>query len=198
MKKVLMCLIIIVSLGFIGCGKTNTATNIPNKATKNIALAATQQTQNTEIQYYFPRAGQHPDKELINIINNTKSNLDIAIYSITDKDIVNAIISAKNRGITVRIISDKVESKNKYQKQELQLLKNAGIPIKINNHRGIMHLKVTIADNSIVTTGSYNYTEAATKYNDEVLVVINNGKVAQDFDAEFEVMWNDNSNFKNF
>jgi phosphatidylserine/phosphatidylglycerophosphate/cardiolipin synthase-like enzyme len=61
-----------------------------------------------------------------------------------------------------------------------------------------MHEKVTIADKSIVTTGSYNYTTAATKSNDEVLVVLNDNSSAQQFENEFERMWNDTKNFKEY
>jgi phosphatidylserine/phosphatidylglycerophosphate/cardiolipin synthase-like enzyme len=150
------------------------------------------------LEYYFPRAGQHPDQVLIGVIGSASSTLDIAIYSITKDNIVQAIAAAKARGVTVRIISDKIESANKYQAQELAVLTGDGIPIKINHHSGLMHLKVTIADDKTVTTGSYNYSAAATDENDEVLVVIHDPKVAQDFDNEFQSMWSDNQKFVDY
>lgn len=61
-----------------------------------------------------------------------------------------------------------------------------------------MHMKVSIVDGSIVTTGSYNYTESASTENDEVLVVICNTKAAADFEAEFQSMWNDTSDYRNY
>ena len=137
MKKALACLLVVVSLNFVGCGKTS------NKV-QNATL--TTQQSGSDVQYYFPRAGQHPDQELIKVINSAKSDLDIAIYSLTKKEIVDAIVSAKKRGVNVRVISDKLESGTKAQSKELAILKNAGIPIKINSHSGLMHMKVTIAD----------------------------------------------------
>jgi phosphatidylserine/phosphatidylglycerophosphate/cardiolipin synthase-like enzyme len=157
--------------------------------------AAVQLSSGGTVQYYFPRAGQQPKPILIGIINSAKSKLDIAIYSFTDTDIANAIVNAKKRGLTVRLITDQTEAQNSYQKSVLNMLKNAGIPIKINSHAGLMHMKVTIADNSTVTTGSFNYTKAAETENDEVFVVINNAKTAQDFDNEFSQMWNDYNNY---
>jgi len=150
------------------------------------------------VQYYFPRAGQAPEPVLVSIISSAKKTLDIAIYSITDQAIGNAIIADKKRGVVVRIISDKTESGNKYQKALLTTLKNAKIPIKINSHSGLMHMKVTIVDNSVVTTGSFNYSNAAETTNDEVFVVLNNSTEAKDFDNEFVSMWNNTSKFKNF
>ena len=150
------------------------------------------------VQYYFPRAGQKPEPVLVNIIDSAKSNVDMAIYSFTDKDIANALISAKKRGVTVRVISDRECSQEKSQKTVLDSLKNKDIPVKINSHTGIMHLKVTIADKNITTTGSFNYTHAAETENDEVFVVLDDPKIASNFDGEFTQMWDDTQNYKNF
>jgi phosphatidylserine/phosphatidylglycerophosphate/cardiolipin synthase-like enzyme len=150
------------------------------------------------VEYFFPRAGQHPDQELIKVINSANSSLDIAIYSLTKPDIVDAILSAEKRGVTVRIITDKEESGGKYQAKELLALSNAGVPIKINSHKGLMHLKVTIADDKVVTTGSYNYTDEATYDNDEVLVIVNDQNIAQNWDNEFQSMWTDNADYRNY
>jgi len=59
-------------------------------------------------------------------------------------------------------------------------------------------MKVSIIDNSIVTTGSYNYSASATNINDEVLIIIKDSKIATDFNNEFNIMWNDNNNYKNY
>ncbi len=150
------------------------------------------------VEYYFPRAGQDPVQPLVNVINSANSSLDIAIYSLTESDIVNAIAAAENRGVAVRVITDREESGNKYQAKELLALSNAGIPIKINSHKGLMHLKVTIADDRTVTTGSYNYTDEATYDNDEVLVVINDQNIAQNWDNEFQSMWADDTDYQDY
>jgi phosphatidylserine/phosphatidylglycerophosphate/cardiolipin synthase-like enzyme len=135
---------------------------------------------------------------LISVINSANSTLDIAIYSLTKDNIVQAIAAAEARGVTVRIITDKSESETDSQSQALDSLKADGIPIKINSHSGLMHMKVTIADSSTVTTGSYNYTNEATYENDEVLVIIHNATVAQDFDTEFQNMWNYNQDYTDY
>ena len=164
----------------------------------SVSSQLTNQLADSKIECYFPRANQDAEKALLNIIDSSKSTLDVSIYSITNNDIVNAIIGAKQRMVDVKVITDKTESKGKTQKNLLQHIKNAGIPIKEDSHKGIMHLKVTIADNQVVTTGSYNYTESAEKYNDEVLVVIHNKNTVNQFSQEFESMWNDNKNFKDY
>jgi phosphatidylserine/phosphatidylglycerophosphate/cardiolipin synthase-like enzyme len=205
MKKLLIGLIIGLSLGAFGCSYANKtvqteSSNIaptqniqPTESTASYALPK----QNNQLKYFFSQTpGQHPDQELIKVINSAQNSLDIAIYSITKKEIVDSIISAKNRGVSIRIITDKQEAATKAQKQELSLLKASGVPIRKNTHKGLMHMKVTIADGKVATTGSYNYSNGATFDNDEVFVVINDTKAAQDFESQFERMWKDNKNFK--
>ncbi len=182
-----------------GCADIANSTANAVKITANAANNAVPGgTATSELAYYFPRDGQHPDRALISVINSSRSNLDIAIYSITLKSIVNAIASAEKRGVAVRIITDKTEAADSSQRRALLNLEKDGISIKINTHPGLMHMKVTIADGSTVTTGSYNYTAQATDENDEVLVVINNPSVSKDFDRQFSRMWNDTADFANF
>jgi phosphatidylserine/phosphatidylglycerophosphate/cardiolipin synthase-like enzyme len=122
----------------------------------------------------------------------------MAIYSFTDISIANAVIADKKHGVTVRVVSDKIEAQNSYQKALLNSLKKAGIPVKANTHQGLMHLKVTVGDGSICTTGSFNYTAAAENQNDEVFVIVNNVATAKKFETEFNRMWGDTKNYTNF
>jgi len=107
-------------------------------------------------------------------------------------------VADKRRGVIVRVITDNECSTDASQKKVLNELKSAGIPIKINTHAGLMHMKVTIVDNTIATTGSFNYTESAENQNDEVFVILRDTKAATDFDLQFVRMWNDNGNFANY
>lgn len=150
------------------------------------------------VRYYFPRDGQAPEPVLVSIMGGAKQNLDVAIYSITDQRVADAMIAAEKRGVKVRMITDASESGTSSQKKLLATVKAAGIPIKINTHSGIMHLKVTIADDDIATTGSFNYTKSAEDTNDEVFVVLDDRMAAADFEAQFTRMWNDTSGFENY
>lgn len=180
---------------------TTTATETQNQK-QNVETPKSQQSTpvseqpKTQIDYAFTRDNQHPEKVLIDIINGAKSNLDIAIYSLTNKEIVKAIQESKKRGVAIRIITDEQEAKNATQAADLKSLKATGIPIKKNTHKGLMHLKVTIADKSVLTTGSFNYSASAATINDEVLVAIYDSKMAQEWDSEFEKMWTDTRNFQ--
>ncbi len=190
-KKNLVCFISVVllaSLLMVGCkntAKANTVTNTGNVDSSNIS-------------YYFSNEGEKPDKQLINLINSSTKTLDVAIYSLTKKDIVEAIISAEKRNVAVRLMSDKTEAATKSQQEELQLIKNSGIPIKINSHSGLLHDKFTVVDGSIIATGSFNYSQSANSVNDENLIIIKDSNIAQGYDKNFNDMWNDKSRFTDY
>ncbi len=155
-------------------------------------------TDTAKVEYYFPRAGQDVQAQLVSIINSAQKTLDIAIYSLTDSQIGSAITQAHERGVAVRIITDQEQAGGQTQKKLLKGLVSAGIPVKENTHSGLMHLKVTIADAKIATTGSFNYTKSAENTNDEVFVILRDETAAKDFDAEFEKMWNDTTGFADY
>jgi phosphatidylserine/phosphatidylglycerophosphate/cardiolipin synthase-like enzyme len=58
-----------------------------------------------------------------------------------------------------------------------------------------MHLKVTIVDKKILTSGSFNYSKATASTNDEVLIMDRDPIAATKWDAEFEMMWSDNKKY---
>lgn len=163
---------------------------------KNIAKADTQN--NTSIETYFTRHQGNLNTILINNINTASKSVYVAIYSITKEDIADSIIEAKNRGLDVKIITDKINSQSKSEEAILKKFQKANIPIKVENHAGLMHMKVCIINNSTVLTGSYNYTENATKENDENLLVIHNADLANQYITEFNSMWNNTNDYTNY
>ncbi|WP_308634868.1 phospholipase D-like domain-containing protein [Paenibacillus silvisoli] len=169
--------------------------------TSACAIYASSSTQSAAVndidaEWAFTQDGGHPDQLLIRVINEAEASLDIAIYSLTKPDIVDAIKKAKKRGVKVRIITDRTQSKGKSQKEALKLLGSAGIPMKVNKHSGLMHLKMTIADGKTATTGSFNYSKSASTDNDEILMVLRNSEVAESFAQQFQEMWGDTEGFE--
>jgi phosphatidylserine/phosphatidylglycerophosphate/cardiolipin synthase-like enzyme len=151
--------------------------------------------QSTKVTSYFTQADEHPETALIAVMDGAKQSLDVAIYSLTKAEIVKAMLNAHKRGVTVRVMTDKIQAAGKSQTVALRTLMDAGIPVKQNTHSGLMHLKVTIADKAIVTTGSYNYSAAATTTNDEVLVVMPDPAMAKSWAQQFQRMWDDKANY---
>lgn len=132
--------VILISSMLAGC--TNVQGSLATNNTQLSSKEVTQQDAPTgNVQFSFTKANQHPETKLKEVISSAHKTLDIAAYSLTDKNIVNVIIEAKKKGVTVRVMSDKQEAENSYQKAALKELQAAGIPVKINSHPGLMHVR---------------------------------------------------------
>ncbi len=113
------------------------------------------------------------DQELIALIDATKKRAYFAMYEFTLKDIADALVAAKRRGVDVRGLVDAGESANSYDAPIMTELSAAGIPIETEHHvdgQGIMHIKALVTDTAYAI-GSYNWTSSATNENDEILEI---------------------------
>ena len=113
------------------------------------------------------------DKEIIALIDAAKSHIYFAMYEFTLKDIADALVAAKKRGVEVRGVVDAGEGANSYDRPIIAELVAAGIPVETEKHAdgsGIMHIKAIVTD-SAYALGSYNWTGSATAENDEILEI---------------------------
>ena len=99
-----------------------------------------------------------------------------------------ALIHAQQHGVVVRVV---MESDN-MDNQEVQQIKDAGIPVIGDQQQGLMHNKFTVIDRSEVWTGSLNYTTSGTYEDNNNLIRIRSAQVAEDYTAEFEEMFTHN------
>ncbi|MFC4769709.1 phospholipase D-like domain-containing protein [Effusibacillus consociatus] len=189
MRKTALGILLLSSMLSSGCSELT-------KPTQGSSQMSTGRTLSESI--YFTQADEHPERAIRSVIQNAKSTLDIAIYSITEDSIVKEIVNAKRRGVKVRVITDDQQVQNKYQNEDIRKLLSEGIPVKVNSHSGLMHLKMTVADRQVFAVGSFNYTKAASTTNDEVLIVLNDPQGAEKCGREFERMWNDSKEFRDF
>lgn len=133
--------------------------------------------------YFTP--GPDCEDNIIELISNAKKNIDVAVYSITNDKIVDALIDAKNRGTQVRIITDRLQSRGK--SSLVPKLEQQGFDIKTNIKHKIMHHKFAIFDGKEVETGSYNWTTSATKSNAENCMFFEQSK--KEFSQQFNYLW---------
>ncbi len=117
---------------------------------------------------------------------NRATTIDIAVYSITNPKIADAIIAAHRRGARVRIVTDRTMAGHK--SSMIDELAAASIPVRVNRRHKIEHNKFAVFDNRRMVTGSYNWTTAATKYNSENCIFLTTP--AQEYTKRFEYLWN--------
>jgi len=115
-------------------------------------------------------------EHIIKIVNKAQYQILVQAYSFTSSEIGEALIKARERGVDIKVLLDKSHLKEK--KSLSPILINNGIDVKIDRVNGIAHNKIMIVDESIVITGSYNFTKAANNRNTENLLIISDPGLA--------------------
>ncbi len=169
-KLLLVCLLFVAH----GCD-ANT------KQKKNQNQNNTTQNQNSNIKVYFSKTSgafykDGADNIIIQSINEATNSIYLAMYNFTNKNIKQAIIDAKNRGLDVKIVTDK-----KYKNIAVfKKFKDIGIiVIDDDDQTKSMHNKILIIDEHIVYIGSANYTVYAFYRNYENIIKIKDKNIAK-------------------
>ena len=123
---------------------------------------------------------------LIQVLNSAQRSLDIAIYELNLDEIGDAILAARDRGVTVRMVTDTDELE---ELETLIRLEEEGIPIVPDERSPIMHNKFVVVDGQAVWTGSWNFTSNDTFRNNNHGIYIQSPELAQNYAAEFEEMF---------
>lgn len=127
---------------------------------------------------------------VLKTIESAQQEIRLMGYSFTSPEVVSALVRAKRRGVDVRIVLDEKGNRSKASQAAMNIVVNAGIPLRTNGRYAIMHDKVIIVDNHTVEAGSFNYTRSAASRNSENVLVINEvPEVAQTYLQHWQSRW---------
>ncbi|MGV9170155.1 MAG: phospholipase D-like domain-containing protein [Promethearchaeia archaeon] len=127
-------------------------------------------------------------------INNAQATLDIQIPYFTSFEdggevdqIIDAIVAAKERGVTVRIITE--EEKDFLEISEH--FESHGIPVVWQDSRWFYanHNKAIIVDGRIVLISSINYSDGSISENREAGVIVEHEEIAQWYQQVYDFDW---------
>lgn len=121
------------------------------------------------------------------LIKGATERIDIAVFYLTHKHLTADLIDAHLRGVKVRVIIDATAAGNGFTKHEL--LRAVGIPVKVENWGGKMHMKSAMIDGKTVITGSMNWTTAGDDTNDENVVIVHDESLAAQYGEFFDGLW---------
>jgi phosphatidylserine/phosphatidylglycerophosphate/cardiolipin synthase-like enzyme len=127
---------------------------------------------------------------VIRTLDDAHDSIRLMGYSFTSPEIVKSLVAAKRRGVDVRVVVDDKGNRSKASQAAMNVVVNAGIPLRTNSHYKIMHDKVIITDGQNVELGSFNYTRSAARSNSEnALVVRELPSLAQTYLAHWQSRW---------
>jgi len=109
-------------------------------------------------------------------------------FSFTDGGIASEILL--KRDLDIKGI---LESRQCSKHSVWKLLEYQGLDVQKDSNPNSMHHKVFIIDEEIVITGSYNPTKNGNEKNDENVLIIHNKEIAQEYVAEFNVIYSASS-----
>lgn len=136
-----------------------------------------------------------PLDRVVTLYQHAKHYIYVSVYGLTYPRAVEELVAAKKRGVDVRMLTDQERTQDEKQRIALQTLHLAGIPIRVNQHDGLMHLKQVVIDDEINTSGSMNHTTSGNRYNDERMDIITDRTISVRAREQFLSMWNDKARF---
>jgi len=126
-------------------------------------------------------------EKVLRTLKLAKKNLDLALFSFSNRRIAREVINCVNRGVKVRLVADSPMIDQ--QGGQVKRLKEAGVCVVACQREGLMHHKFALIDNLILLNGSFNWTERAVWENCENLVITREKTLVKAFSAEFEQLF---------
>ncbi|XP_012226655.1 uncharacterized protein zuc [Linepithema humile] len=126
-------------------------------------------------------------RKIVDYFDSAMNTVDICIYFFTCPLLANAIVNAHKRGVVIRLIMD--ETMTHHDSSQNLLFYKAGIEPKLKSFDVLVHHKFAIIDNSILITGSTNWTMTAFFGNFENILVTNESELVKPFVNEFNRLW---------
>lgn len=128
-----------------------------------------------------------PEDNVEKIINNrlkkAKKTIRFMAFSFTSDVIAETMISKFKERVAVEGVFESKGSNSEHSEYTKMIIE--GLPVVKDRNRKIMHHKVIIIDDSIVITGSFNFSNNANRKNDENILIMESPEIAAQYLEEF-------------
>lgn len=126
-------------------------------------------------------------EELSRTLNSAAKSLNVCVFAISNWKLIDILISAHQRGVIVRVITDKDQMS--VNPSPVEKLRRNGIQVRRNDDSFFMHHKYAIVDERCLLNGSLNWTQQAIHGNQENLIISTSAEVVRPFLEQFELLW---------
>ncbi len=126
---------------------------------------------------------------LLTLIDGASTSIDVALYDLNRQSVVEALIAAHDRGVTVQVVGDD-DAATGSSSSGYQDLIDAGITVITDADTSkIQHNKFMVFDSQAVWTGSTNFTDTGLTLNANNTIVVTDTTLADTYTTEFAEMW---------
>jgi len=135
-----------------------------------------------------PIFSPYSSEEVFNLIKDAKHEIKVEVYEFSNKALADALIIARENGVSVQVILDSSVYNNN---GIFNYLLNNGVNVNWAPKKfRLTHSKFMIIDDSIILVGSMNWSESSMKNNREASVVIYSKEVSSEFEKVFDSDFN--------
>jgi len=131
--------------------------------------------------------------KLVGLIDGAQESIDIANYTFSVKSIEEAILRAKQRGVTIRVAMDKGQEMADTVASRLSA---AGVDVRFvtggGSPAGLQHAKFMMVDKLQLITGSNNWSSTGTSINEESAIAVTSVEedpLIHGFACHFTAIW---------
>lgn len=136
-----------------------------------------------QVEVYFSPDDDVEDR-IDEILRRAAKSIDFMVYTLTSDVLSETILARARAGVEVRGVVEWDQASN--PGSDYERLRQAGLDVRLDSNPHNMHHKVIIIDDSIVITGSYNFSRSAEEHNDENVLILYDVKVSEDYLLEFK------------
>jgi phosphatidylserine/phosphatidylglycerophosphate/cardiolipin synthase-like enzyme len=136
-----------------------------------------------QVEVYFSPDDDVEDR-IDEVLRRAAKSIDFMVYTLTSDVLSETILARARAGVEVRGVVERDQASN--PGSDYERLRRAGLDVRLDSNPHNMHHKVIIIDDSIVITGSYNFSRSAEEHNDENVLILYDVKVSEDYLLEFK------------
>ncbi len=121
--------------------------------------------------WMLPELEKDATKRIADYINQANKQITIAMFTLTHPILVNALITAYQRGVAITIVLDSYTAEGASLKAITEL-QEAGIAVRLHRGKQLLHHKWAWIDNQHLILGSTNWTRAAFTKNQDCFIIL--------------------------
>lgn len=126
------------------------------------------------------------ENKLISSISTAKKTIKVAVAWFTNPTLFEAILDKKNEGVIIHLLLSDDHANFTNKNVDFQNMIDNGIVLRITKSPHFMHNKFCVIDDSILFTGSYNWTIKAERLNFENVIYSENKNLVQQYSSYFD------------
>lgn len=135
--------------------------------------------------YFTPPPGAA--NAIVKAIDASQHEVLVQAYGFTHNAIAQALLRARDRGVSVQVLLDqKSDHTNRYV---IDLFNQRRVPLREDGKHAISHNKVMVIDESVVITGSFNFTNSAETRNAENFLILKSVDLASQYKMQWQSHW---------